>query len=272
LLTLRPAKLLRLLAVPLAFTMLSPMANALENNVALENLSGNRGDQISQVIAVPDGADRLSISISGGSGDADLYVRYGSAPTLRQFHCRPYRNGNREACVARTPPAGTYYIMLVGYADFPAPAPAPAPAPDSTLTSTQQLLLNAHNAARSQGRNCGSEFFPAAPPLTWNSQLTQAASVHSNDMANVNFFSHTGSDGSSAGQRVSNTGYAWSWWGENIAAGYQSVDAVMQGWLTSPGHCKGIMNPNFTEVGVAVVLGQGSQYSNYWTAVFARPQ
>jgi len=189
--------------------------------------------------------------------------------------------------------------MLVGYADFagvellasyrdnnspandapapapapdPAPAPAPAPAPDSTLTSTQQLLLNAHNAARSQGRNCGSEFFPAAPPLTWNSQLTQAASVHSNDMANVNFFSHTGSDGSSAGQRVSNTGYAWSWWGENIAAGYQSVDAVMQGWLTSPGHCKGIMNPNFTEVGVAVVLGQGSQYSNYWTAVFARPQ
>jgi uncharacterized protein YkwD len=58
------------------------------------------------------------------------------------------------------------------------------------------------------------------PPLTANSALTSAAAVHSNDMADNNFFSHTGSDGSNPGQRISRAGYSYYTYGENIAAGY----------------------------------------------------
>jgi uncharacterized protein YkwD len=140
------------------------------------------------------------------------------------------------------------------------------------LTGVQQELLDAHNAARAQARSCGADNFAAAAPLEWSCTLAEASAGHSSDMATNNFFSHTGSDGSSAGQRISNLGYQWRLWGENIAAGYQTVDSVMQGWLDSPGHCRNIMNPGATELGAALVVGGGAQYSTYWTAVFARPQ
>jgi uncharacterized protein YkwD len=58
------------------------------------------------------------------------------------------------------------------------------------------------------------------PPLAANAALATAAQAHSNDMANNNFFSHTGSDGSNPGQRISRAGYSWYTYGENIAAGY----------------------------------------------------
>ena len=58
------------------------------------------------------------------------------------------------------------------------------------------------------------------PPLAANAALAAAATAHSNDMANKNFFSHTGSDGSNPGQRISRAGYNWYTYGENIAAGY----------------------------------------------------
>ena len=280
--------------VMLASTAVAQPAHALENSESLENLSGIRGSTVFHTLEVPQNASRLSISISGGSGDADLYVKFGSKPTTSSYHCRPYRNGNNESCVADSPSAGTYHIMIRGYADFngvkltasysgatsvptsapdPDPAPAPTPSEDQAcINAVEQELLDAHNAARSQGRSCGGEYFEAAAPLQWSCPLRQAAFAHSNDMASVNFFSHTGSDGSSAGQRITNAGYNWQAWGENIAAGQTSVPAVMQGWLNSPGHCEGIMNPNFTQIGSARVDNSNSQYNNYWTTVFARPQ
>ena len=102
-------------------------------------------------------------------------------------------------------------------------------------------LLTAINAARAQARVCvnGQSPMPAVAPLAWNAQLAAAADRHSTDMAVHNFMDHTGSDGSSAGQRITQAGYVWRAWGENIAAGYPTVAAVVQGWLGSPGHCGG---------------------------------
>jgi uncharacterized protein YkwD len=63
------------------------------------------------------------------------------------------------------------------------------------------------NADRAAGAHCGSEgSFPSAPALAWNAALTQAALVHSDDMVAFNFFSHTGSSGSNAGQRATAAG------------------------------------------------------------------
>ena len=60
----------------------------------------------------------LTVSISGGSGDADLYVRFGNRPTTSSFSCRPYLNGNNETCTITGTAAGDYYIMLRAYATY----------------------------------------------------------------------------------------------------------------------------------------------------------
>jgi pre-peptidase len=92
--------------------------SVLSNGVPVSNLSGAVNSQQNFTIAIPTGASNLSIKISGGSGDADLYVKFGSAPTLSSYDCRPYINGNAETCSFSTPQVGTYYIMLNGYAAY----------------------------------------------------------------------------------------------------------------------------------------------------------
>lgn len=112
---------------------------------------------------------------------------------------------------------------------------------------------------------------PVASALTWNDRLFSAAARHSKDMAQNSYFSHTSLDGRSLGQRVRNEGYVWTAVGENIAAGQNSVNAVVSGWLSSPGHCANIMRTNYNHVAVACVRQAGSSYGSYWTMVLARP-
>ncbi len=69
-------------------------------------------------VVMPAGASNLVIAESGGTGDADLYVKFGSAPTLSSYDCRPYVSGNTESCTVASPQAGTYYVMLNGYQAF----------------------------------------------------------------------------------------------------------------------------------------------------------
>jgi len=166
-----------------------------------------------------------------------------------------------------------------GSSDASAPAPSPAPAPGAGVLSTCGLsdfsgrILQRINQLRASGANCGSSGqFASAPAVAWNAKLTQAADGHSQDMAANNYFAHTSLDGRTFAQRIDATGYAWSTAGENIAAGYASVDAVMDGWTQSPGHCANLMNPDFSEIGVACVPGTSSTtYSNYWTMDLAKP-
>ncbi len=90
----------------------------LQNGVALNNLSGSQGSETFYTVVVPAGASNLSVSISGGSGDADLYVRFGSQPTQTTYDCRPFLNGNNETCTFASPQAGTYHIMLRGWSNY----------------------------------------------------------------------------------------------------------------------------------------------------------
>ncbi|PSV49761.1 CAP domain-containing protein [Photobacterium indicum] len=154
-------------------------------------------------------------------------------------------------------------------APSPEPSPLPPPAPD---TGFQGEMLAAVNAARATQQDCGGTIMPPVPALTWDAQLEQAAYTHSNDMANYNFFSHTGSDGSSVSTRVTAQGYTWSSVGENIAAGQKDVDEVMTSWINSPGHCLNIMSANFTQMGASFVTNSSTQYGIYWTQVFAKPR
>ena len=72
--------------------------------------------------------------------------------------------------------------------------------------------------------------------------------------------------------RVNATGYAWRNLGENIAAGYASVDATVDAWMGSDGHCANLMNPVFADMGAACVTGSRSTYGNYWAQNLARPR
>ena len=102
--------------------------------------------------------------------------------------------------------------------------------------------------------------------------MLQAATAHSQDMAANNYFSHTSQDGRSMADRINATGYAWSTIGENIAAGYPGVNAVVDGWMASDGHCANIMKAAFQEMALACVASSSSSYSNYWTMEAGRPR
>lgn len=101
-------------------------------------------------------------------------------------------------------------------------------------------------------------------PLRFNAQLAAAAQAHSEDMARHRRMSHVGSNGSTAAQRIKGAGYRGRTLAENVANGHSSPEAVVSGWMRSPGHRKNILNPAYQEIGVG--------YANdYWTQNFGRP-
>jgi len=92
--------------------------NSLENGVAKTNLNASSGQELSFTIDVPANATDLTFDMSGGTGDADLYVKFGSAPTSTSYDCRPYKSGNNESCPITTAQTGTYHVKLVAYSSF----------------------------------------------------------------------------------------------------------------------------------------------------------
>ncbi len=140
--------------------------------------------------------------------------------------------GGGPATVA-TPPAN------------PAAGGAAPAAPSSVDNVTFAGLLNNVRA------NNGSA------PVAFDSRLAAAAQGHADDMLAQNYFSHTGLNGSSPGDRITAAGYNWRTYGENIARGQSSEAEVLQDWTNSPGHHANDINPNFEDYGLAKA-GTGS--------------
>jgi hypothetical protein len=91
-----------------------PPANVLQSGVPVTGISGAHASEQFWTMSVPSGAASVHFQIAGGTGDADLYVRYGSAPTLTTWDCRPYAGDSNELCSFNSPAAGTWHVMLVG--------------------------------------------------------------------------------------------------------------------------------------------------------------
>lgn len=124
--------------------------------------------------------------------------------------------------------------------------------------SFQEDLLAAVNNER---RKAG------LPDLCLNAKLTSAAQKHSEDMASNGFMSHTGSDGSSLSTRVNRENFRWSGLAENVAAGQQTVEAVMSSWMNSSGHRRNILG-NYKFFGGGMARNPNARYGIYWTQVF----
>jgi len=93
---------------------------ASQGNDKLEqsDLSGSSSTKLYHTINVPSGMNELIVNMSGGSGDADLYVRHGDKPTTASYKCRPYKAGNDESCTINNPQAGVWHIGVFGFEDF----------------------------------------------------------------------------------------------------------------------------------------------------------
>ncbi len=90
----------------------------LSNGVPKTGLAATTGNSLNYTMTVPAGASNLKFTISGGTGDADLYVKFGSAPTDTSYDCRPYLSGNNETCNIATAQAGTYYVRVKAYSSY----------------------------------------------------------------------------------------------------------------------------------------------------------
>ena len=101
--------------------------------------------------------------------------------------------------------------------------------------------------------------------IRYSPQLEAVAAAHANDMASQGYFSHTGANGSSIGDRTTGQGYKWCFVAENIARGQQSLEEVMAGWKASKGHYKNMTHKKAGEFGLA----RGPD--NYWVMVLAAP-
>ncbi len=115
---------------------------------------------------------------------------------------------------------------------------------------------------------CGTNKRPTATPLVWDAKLAVAARGHAKDMADHDYFSHVSQDGRSFVDRIVNAGYTGFAISENIAAGQQTPEDVMQTWLNSSGHCDDIMNADTKELGVGMAQNSGSKYGVYWVQDF----
>ena len=85
------------------------------------------------------------------------------------------------------------------------------------------------------------------------------------DMHDPGVMSHTGSDGSRFSERIDRQGYAYASAGENVAWGYGTPEAVVDGWIASDGHCANMMGDGFTDLGAG-------EAGRFWALVFARPR
>jgi hypothetical protein len=107
-------------------------------------------------------------------------------------------------------------------------------------------------------------------PLSVDHNLATAARDHSEDMGLQDYFSHTSLDGRTVPDRITDAGYSYNTYGENIAGGQPTPEDVIDDWMSSSGHRANILNPDFCDIGVGYAYVADSAWRHYWTQDFGR--
>lgn len=128
------------------------------------------------------------------------------------------------------------------------------PAPDASVTNYEQEVIRLVNEIRLKN---------GLKSLSYDWELARVARYKSQDMKDSHYFSHTSPVYGSPFQMIKNFGISYTSAGENIAKGYTTPQAVVNGWMNSSGHRANILNAGFTHIGVGYVSG-----GNYWTQMF----
>ncbi|SCX91595.1 Uncharacterized conserved protein YkwD, contains CAP (CSP/antigen 5/PR1) domain [Nitrosospira sp. Nl5] len=230
----------------------------LESNSALARMELGAGRQLKEVLrAAGFLAARAEVITLSGPSDAGAAMRFAA-----QLNCRLLLS--RRYSVAGVSRQGREWQILLAQ---------PLLGPDiGDWQEAGRQVLKLVNSERAKGRACGSAYYEAVLPLHWSAKLGAAALSHSRDMAQHNYFGHKGSNGSTVAVRARDEGYLWRRIGENVATGRAKPEQVVEGWLSSPGHCLNIMNGSFTEMGAAYAVNPKSDTVIYWTQVFGTPR
>lgn len=189
---------------------------------------------------------------------------------IRQSGCRTIANRQLHDIGVYQFGGDAWVVVAFPYAAMPSQhAAVPAPLSEPAFAARALQLVN---ESRARGTRCGRRYFPPARPLTLSSVLARVASGHALDMAQHGYFDHEDLRGESPADRVRAVGYRESLVGENIAYGTETIDETVAGWLDSPDHCENIMDPRFTEMGVADAAGVTSRRGLYWVQLLADPR
>lgn len=84
----------------------------------VSNLSGATNSNTNYSYVTPAGATSMRFQLAGGTGDADLYVKYGSAPTTNSYDCMSAGATSDESCTINGAKQGTYYVLIQGYSAY----------------------------------------------------------------------------------------------------------------------------------------------------------
>ena len=128
------------------------------------------------------------------------------------------------------------------------------PSVSSTVTAYEAEVVRLVNEIRQQN---------GLKPLTQDWQLSRVARYKSEDMRKLGYFSHTSPTYGSPFEMMRSFGISYRSAGENIAKGYKTPEAVVNGWMNSSGHRANILNSTYTHIGVGYVAS-----GNYWTQMF----
>ena len=136
-------------------------------------------------------------------------------------------------------------------------APAAEATSGRSLEEVRQRVIELVNAERAR---------VGCRPLRSDSRLTRSAQRHSEHMARTDTLTHEDPRGDLL-ERTRAAGYGASAAAENVAAGYDSPEAAVAGWLASPGHRRNMLDCGLQDTGVGVIYGFDGRL--YWTQQFA---
>lgn len=218
-------------------------------------------------LEIPAGTTALSVSISGGTGDADLYLRPSAQPTDSEFACRPFKEGNEEACELANPQAGAWFVGLNAWTDFSnltitatwvtptlPPPPPPAAEPGAELTPWQKEMLDRHNLLRA--KHC-------SPAMTWDAEVAKTAQAWADRCQ----FEHAQGTGlgenlaAAAGTARTPTETSDSWYSE-----IRLYDFAAPGSVDGTGHFSQLVWKASTKLGCAMAICPATSISPDWGA------
>ncbi|MDQ6674240.1 MAG: CAP domain-containing protein [Chloroflexota bacterium] len=174
------------------------------------------------------------------------------------MHTFTFRHGQRYRPLAVL----TALIALLGI--FAVPASAATESAIGSTTTYAARVVQLTNAERAKAH---------LPPLATNASLTSAAQNYAGVLSQDKCFAHTCGPQPDLKKRLESAGYTFSgyrgWsYGENIAEGYQTPEAVVAAWMASPPHRANILNSSYRDIGVGLVVRSGSRYGYYWVQDF----
>ena len=235
-------------------------SNLIKNSPQLQNLNCL---QVGQVTQKP----TYNPTAAANCTSANQSICQPTSTSANKGTCQPTcTSANKGTCPTNScQPAKAAPVTPV--TSQPAPtkqtsAPVAAPAKDQSTTSIsafEQQVLDLTNAERTKA---------GLSPLKLNTELSNVARVKSQDMRDNKYFDHNSPTYGSPFDMMQKFGIKFTAAGENIAAGQTTPQAVVTGWMNSPGHRQNILNANYTEIGVGYAAG--GSYGHYWTQEFIR--